>query len=183
MIEAVRRQVESAHTGVSKIDFDIGLLSEISSADPSMAWRYWLRHHCRCVAGEDLAEGILLFRPSRTLALAVNGDFEQVLRKYRNALLSAQSQEAALRLIREASRKLIRSTNVLRSEADLGWPESLEEYAVNFENLFPMHGDELNYFLEQAQKPEADPASFACRMQTFVGWMVGAVRDQSLRGN
>lgn len=111
MIEAVRLQVESAHTVVSKIDFDIGLLSEISSADPSMAWRYWLRHHCRCVAGEDLAEGILLFRPSRTLALAANGDFEQVLRKYRNALLSAQSQEAALRLIREASRKLIRSTN------------------------------------------------------------------------
>lgn len=149
-IEGVRRKIEAAHPVVSKVDFDIGLLDEVSSADARMAWRYWLKHHCRCIVGKNLAEGVPPFRPSRTLALAVNEDFEHVLGKYLNALAAAQSGAVADRLMREASRKLIRSTNVLRNEADPDWPETLEEHVARFQRLFPAHGGELQYFFEQA---------------------------------
>lgn len=173
LIEEIRQEIEAVHPIVSKVDFDIGLLGE---ADMSIAWQYWLKHHCRCIVGKNLAEGVPPFRPSRTLALAVNGDFEDVLEKYGNALAVVQPEAVSGRFVREASRKLIRSTNVLRNETDPDWPETLEDHAIRFERLFPERGGDLRYFLEQAQRPNAAPASFSRRLRAFSDWMVCAVR-------
>ncbi len=175
LIEGIRRTIEAGHPVVSKVDFDIGSLEDILSAESGMAWRYWLRHHCRCILGSDLTQGIPLFRPSRTLARAVNGDFGHVLQGYRNALAAAPSASAARRLVREASRKLIRSTNMLRGEADTDWPHTLEEHVVRFRSLFPVQGQELHFFLRQAREPDADPACFSGRLQAFADWMTNAL--------
>lgn len=178
-IKQLRQEIEAAHPIVSKVDFDIGLLGEVSSVDTGMAWRYWLKHHCRCIDGKNLAKDVPPFRPSRTLALAVNGDFEHVLGKYLNALAAACPGAVADRLMREASRKLIRSTNVLRNEADPDWPETLEEHVARFQRLFPAHGGELQYFIEQARKPDAAPLCFSRRLQAFSDWMARAVRGEA----
>ncbi|GAB2184247.1 nucleotidyltransferase domain-containing protein [Roseibium sp. LAB1] len=175
LIEDTRQALEAAHSIVIKVDFDIGLLQDVLSADSAVAWRYWLRHHCRCIAGEDLAEGVPLFRPSRMLALAVNGDFEQVLGKYHSMLSASPPASACRRLVREASRKLIRSTNVLRTDSDRDWPDTLEEHVTSFQRHFPTHGDELRYFLRQVQEPDATPEYFAERLKTFVDWMSDVV--------
>lgn len=175
-IEGIRQEIEAAHPIVSKVDFDIRLRSEV---DTSMAWQYWLTHHCRCIVGRNLAEGLLPFRPSRTLALAVNGDFEQVLGRYLSALAGAESETVSDRLVKEASRKLIRSTNVLRKETDPDWPETLEDHTVRFEALFPARGDDLRYFLGQARRPNAAPACFSGRMRAFSDWMARAVRGDA----
>lgn len=171
VIEGIRQVIEAAYPLVSKVDLDIGVLEDVLSVEAGVAWRYWLKHHCRCVVGHDLTEGIPLFRPSRMLALAVNGDFQQVLQRYCELLAGLQPETTSRRLIREASRKLIRSTNVLRNEADADWPEEVEEYVGRFEHLFPAHVDELRYFHKQALNPDAAPEFFLERLQVFSAWM------------
>ncbi|WP_299484079.1 nucleotidyltransferase domain-containing protein [uncultured Roseibium sp.] len=171
LIENKRQRLESDHPIVSKVDFDIGLLADIVSVDANLAWRYWLKHHCRCIAGEDLSEDIQPFRPSRKLALEMNGDFEQVLGKYHRLLHEARTAGNQIRLFTESSRKLIRSTNMLRKEEDQDWPDTLEEHVVRFQRLYPSHGGELDYFLRQAREPDAKPECFADRLEAFAGWM------------
>lgn len=51
MLESKRRMLESRHTEVIKIDFDIGSRSEVLAADNRLSWGYWLKHHCRCLWG------------------------------------------------------------------------------------------------------------------------------------
>ncbi|WP_298958205.1 nucleotidyltransferase domain-containing protein [uncultured Roseibium sp.] len=179
LIESKRRNFEIANPIVSKVDFGIGFLEDIVSVDASLAWRYWLKHHCRCIAGEDLAEDIPLFRPSRSLALEVNGDFEQVLGKYHRLLLVSRPASNNGRLVREASRKLIRSTNMLRKDRDIDWPDTLEEHVARFQGLFPDHRDELQYFFQQAREPVAEPEYFAGRLEAFVGWMSGVLHNRA----
>lgn len=173
-IEGIRTKLEAGHPIVSKVDFDIGQLQDVLS---DTAWRYWLQHHCRCIAGQDLAEDIPLFRPSRALALAMNGDFEQVLQRYHDVLTRPQTDAASRRLIREAARKLIRSTNLLRKDADRDWPKTLEEYLARFQRLYPAQGGELRYFYDQAITPHALAESFAPRLQTFSGWLTRAAQE------
>lgn len=105
VIDGIRKEIEAAHPIVGKVDFDVGVLQDVLSQETGLAWRYWLKHQCRCVAGQDLAKDIPLFRPSRTLAWAVNGDFEQVLQRYYDLLGTPQAEVTSRRLIREASRK------------------------------------------------------------------------------
>ncbi|TWI33191.1 nucleotidyltransferase domain-containing protein [Paracoccus sulfuroxidans] len=173
-IEGIRTKLEAAHPIVTKVDFDIGLLQDVLSDKVGLAWRYWLKHHCRCIAGQDLAEDIPLFRPSRALAMAVNGDFAEVLQRYHDALTRPQTEAASRRLVREASRKLIRSTNLLRTETDTDWPETLEDYLTRFQRLYPTQGGELRYFYDQALTPDASADSFALRLQLFSGWLARA---------
>ena len=82
VLESKRRTLESRHTEVIKIDFDIGSRSEVLAADNRLSWGYWLKHHCRCLWGNDLTKHFDRLKPSRDIAIAVNGDFESVLTRY-----------------------------------------------------------------------------------------------------
>lgn len=87
--------------------------------------------------GNDLTKRFDRFKPSRDIAIAVNGDFESVLTRYADLIDQATTPTQSLRLQREASRKLIRSTQVLRSEQDLMWPQTLEEHVELFVQHYP----------------------------------------------
>jgi hypothetical protein len=163
------------------VDFDIGSLEDIASPETGVAWRYWLKHHCRCVMGPDLAATILPFRPSRTLVLAVNGNFREVLADYATRIAASSSGAMSQRLRREAARKAIRSTNVLRSEADGDWPTTLEDHAARFCRLFPEKADDLRILLDQSRNPAASAADFIARLDRFADWMDHAVRAAATR--
>lgn len=178
LVEGIRQEIESTHPIVTKVDFDVGVLCDVLSTENGLAWQYWLKHHCRCIAGRDLAGDFPLFRPSRKLALAINGDFEKVLQRYQKLLSTEQPADFG-RFIREASRKLIRSTNVLRSETGINWPETLEEHVTLLLRNYPERGDDMRYFLEQALKPDEDPKRFATRLGMFSEWMADEVRRNS----
>jgi uncharacterized protein len=177
LLEKIRQESAAATAVVTKIDFDIGCLSDVEAPETGMAWRFWLRHHCRCIWGVNLAEGIAPFAASRALALAVNGDFAQVLGGYSAALAGQPPGPEADRLIREAARKLLRATNILRHDSEEDWPASLEDHAVRIARKFPTLGGEVAYFLEQAQRPNAQAALFVARMQAFVTWMEQALQS------
>lgn len=171
MLESKRRTLESRHTEVIKIDFDIGSRSEVLAADNRLSWGYWLKHHCRCLWGNDLTRRFDRFKPSRDIAIAINGDFESVLTRYADLIDQAATPTQSLRLQREASRKLIRSTQVLRSEQELMWPQTLEEHVELFVQHYPCMRMQMFFFLSQARNPYAKPKEFTAHLRNFLIWM------------
>ena len=170
ILESKRRTLERRHTEITKIDFDIGSRAEVLAADNRSSWGYWLKHHCRCIWGNDLSKHFDRFKPSRDIAIAVNGDFESVLTRHADLIEQAVTPTQSLRLQREASRKLIRSTQVLRSEQDLMWPQTLDEHVELFIQHFPCMCMQICFFLSQARSPDAKSKEFIAQLRSFLIW-------------
>ena len=64
-LEALRLALAARHPEVVKIDFDIGSRQQVLDPQHLYSWGYWLKHHCRCLWGTDLAAHFDPFRPSR----------------------------------------------------------------------------------------------------------------------
>nr|WP_158683634.1 nucleotidyltransferase domain-containing protein [Pseudomonas palleroniana] len=181
ILESKKRRLESQHAEVIKIDFDIGSRSEVLAVDNRLSWGYWLKHHCRCLWGNDLSNRFDRLKPSRDIVIAVNGDFETVLARYAEVIDQTTTPAQSLRLQREASRKLIRSTQVLCVEQDLKWPQTLEEHVELFVHHYPDMGMQVCFFLSEARSPCAEPKAFACLLRDFLTWMVKETHWLALR--
>lgn len=105
------------------------------------------------------------------IALALNGDYAQVLEDYAGRLDASRPAEESRRLQREAAKKLIRSSDVLRGEAETAWPETLEHYLALFHARHPEQAPALEYFKAVLDGQAADPAEFAERLRAFGAWM------------
>ena len=169
--DAMKSSLEQDYPVVSKIDIDPGVLEDVMLPANVNLWGYWLKHHCVCVYGDDLRECFEPFRPSREIAIAVNGDFLTVLNGY--VALMKPTLEPAQRhgLQRAAARKAIRSTNLLREENDRDWPVSLEELCEKFNDRYPALTEEMDYFLSISHRPRGDVMAFAGRIITFSYWL------------
>ncbi|WDU64772.1 nucleotidyltransferase domain-containing protein [Pseudomonas poae] len=175
-LEEVRCDLQRRHAHVTKVDFDIGNRAEVLAPENSNSWGFWLKHHCRCLWGDDLSLHFERFRPSRAIALAVNGDFEAVLGDYVARIAHADTEQQRLRLQREASRKLLRATQVLRPEHELTWPQTLEEHVALFVQHYPAKVTQVAFFLFEARNPSAAGDNFCVRLLAFVAWMVSQSR-------
>ncbi len=122
--------------------------------DNLLSWGYWLKHHCVCVYGEDLSQRFQAFKPSKEIAVAVNGDFLPVLEKLITQMQLSADENKKLQLQRAAARKAIRATNILRSEHDKQWPETLEEYRFTFNARYPALAKEMDYLLAISNTPQ-----------------------------
>lgn len=142
-LEHIRQMIENCHSVVSKVDFDIGTVDQITAP----------------------------FKPSRVIALIVNGDFRQVLERYGEKITACTSATLSQRLRREAARKAIRLTNILRHETDVDWPLTLDDYAERFRSLFPEKKAEMQFFLKEARTPAPQVDDFVRRLLAFVDWM------------
>lgn len=169
-LEAWRQAFQLEQRIVSKVDVDIGSVDEALAPEHHDSWGFWLKHHCRCLWGEDLSAAFSLFRPDRRIALAVNADLRPALARYREQLLQARTVSDERRLKREAARKLIRATNMLRAEGSPFWPITLTDYADQLLALYAEQRDEMNYWLAHAAG-EANDADFSDRMMQFLDWI------------
>lgn len=181
IIADIRKVIMSKYQVVSKVDFDIGSLSEVLAPENLFSWGYWLKHHCRCIFGDDLACRFNLFKPSKAIAIAVNGDFVEVLDGYVNSLSNISDEIERKQLQRAAARKLIRSTNILRANEDVDWPETLDEYVVKFSAQYPKRENEIRYFLSQSHMPTDSSGAFIERLNNFIKWLVTEVKSDSCR--
>ncbi|PUA46674.1 DNA polymerase III subunit beta [Pseudomonas protegens] len=170
-LEQLRQALQARHPRVSKIDFDIGHLAQVLAAENLDSWGYWLKHHCRCLSGEDLRRRFAPFRPSREIALAVNGDFQRVLDDYAERIEGERQPAQILRLQREASRKLIRATHLLRAEQEPSWPHSLDEHVRLFVQRYPDMAAPIAEFRQTAEAGAAASAGFSRRLRQMVQWM------------
>ena len=178
-IETTRIALEQRHPQVTKIDFDIGHHAQVLAPENRNSWGFWLKHHCRCVWGEDLARHFDPFRSSRAIAMAVNGDFEQALTAYLVRIEQARTEHARHRLQREASRALIRATHTLRADDAHMWPHTLEEYVALFVQQYPSMRVQIAYFLFEARNPNAECEVFSTRLRAFLSWMVSVLRERN----
>ncbi|MBS7809772.1 nucleotidyltransferase domain-containing protein [Roseococcus pinisoli] len=170
-LDEIRAWLERAHPVATKVDFDIGTLDEVRSAEGKFSWGYWLKHHCQCLHGDDLRPEFSPFRPSREIAWAVNGNYRTVLSDYDARIRLAPTEEEAQRLQREAARKVIRSTNILRRDTDTDWPMTLEEHVARLTRRHPLMAAEAQFFLAQASLPAGPPSVFLTHLRRFVQWM------------
>lgn len=169
-LEALRLSLAARHPEVVKIDFDIGSRDQVLAPANLFSWGYWLKHHCRCLWGNDLAPHFTPFKPSRNIALAVNGDFYPLLKRYAEQI-DQQSQPSEIkRLQREASRKLIRSTNILRSNQESAWPHTLDEHVAHFIQRCPSQQAQIEFFLRHSHTPTAPAREFTARVRDFCEW-------------
>ena len=111
-LKALRINLALAHPVISKIDFDIGMLAEVQNPANHNSWGYWLKHHCRCIYGEDLRADFPLFRPSRAVAVAVNGDMISVPNRFILQLRVLVPGPDRLFAQPAATSRLVRSTNM-----------------------------------------------------------------------
>lgn len=166
-MNAIRSELGRDYPVVSKIDIEPGVLEDVMLSANVNLWGYWLKHHCVCVYGEDLRTRFEPFRPSREIAVAVNGDFLAELNCY--VAMMKPTLEPAQRhaLKRAAARKAIRSTNILREENDRDWPVYLEELHEKFNDRYPALTEEMDYLLSISYRPRGDMMVFASRISTF----------------
>jgi len=173
LLRVIAEHVQAQHPLISKVDFDCGTLAEALAVENRFSWGYWLKHQCRCVAGEDLSLRFTPFAPSRAIAVAVNGDFIPVVQGYLQQLAEAGN---ARQIQRAAARKLLRATNLLRSDEDNDWPETLEEYASRVVRRFPQQQQAIAWLLQQCHTPEGDTAHFTARLNALMRWLDEARR-------
>ncbi|MCA1179333.1 MULTISPECIES: nucleotidyltransferase domain-containing protein [unclassified Pantoea] len=170
-MQVVKAELEQQYSVISKIDIDPGVLDEVILPASANRWGYWLKHHCVCVYGEDLRERFKPFRPSRDIAVAVNGDFLTVLNGYISLMKPSLEPLQRHSLQRAAARKAIRSTSILRDENDPDWPASLEEHCAKFNDRYPALSEEMDYLLSISKRPRGDIMTFASRLSTFAYWL------------
>jgi predicted nucleotidyltransferase len=170
-LASIRGALQAAHPEVVKIDFDVGILADVIAADNLNSWGFWLKHHCRCIWGSDLATRFVLFKPSRAIARAVNRDLFDTMDDYAERIEAAASRTELQHLKRAAARKLIRATNILRSDDDPFWPQSLDNYADSFLTLYPAMADSMNYFLSAASGKHGISDDFVVRLRSFMSWL------------
>lgn len=175
MLTDLRINLALAHPVISKIDFDIGTLAEVQNPTNHNSWGYWLKHHCRCIYGEDLRTDFPLFRPSRAVAVAINGDMVSVLNRFIRQLRELAPGPERLFIQRAAARKLVRATNMLRKDSDTDWPDTLEENAARFVTRYPEQSNEMGYLLTESHSPTETPEHFIQRAEGFMAWLEGCV--------
>ncbi|EEG83759.1 MULTISPECIES: nucleotidyltransferase domain-containing protein [Proteus] len=174
----VQSVLEKNNPVISKIDFDCGLLGQVLDPNNVLSWGYWIKHHCHCVYGEDLSHHFQAFKPSKAIAVAVNGDFMQVLDKLVIQIKTSSNENKKLQLQRSAARKLIRATNILRSEQDNDWPDSLHEYRAKFNSRYPALAEDMDYLLEISIKPRSGITDFEKRVMAFAHWLSSEFNSQ-----
>ncbi|QCR38615.1 nucleotidyltransferase domain-containing protein [Nissabacter sp. SGAir0207] len=170
-IHAFKAELEQQYSVISKVDIDPGVLDEVMLPASANRWGYWLKHHCICLYGEDLREHFKPFRPSRDIAVAVNGDFLTVLNGYVALMKPALETAQRHALQRSAARKAIRATNILREENDQDWPVTLEDLCEKFSDRYPALTEEMDYLLSISYRPKGDILNFASRITTFAYWL------------
>ncbi len=173
-IEKLRLALQECHSEITKVDFDIGLFSDVLDPKNKYLWGYWIKHCCKCIWGSDLSPHFPLFKPSTAIALAMAGDCQKVTEDYAAEILSQRDNKDIPRLKREASRKLVRSTIILREHDDASWPITLEDYYHAFCSAYPHERNELDYLLRQAKTPDSEIHMFIQRIRSFSAWLGAA---------
>ncbi|EBS6254467.1 nucleotidyltransferase domain-containing protein, partial [Salmonella enterica subsp. enterica serovar Chester] len=80
ILRCLDKALTARHSSVSKIGFDTGLLSEVTSAEEQPVWAYWLAHFCLPVWGDDLTLKLPVVTLNREIIHGINGDFPVLVR-------------------------------------------------------------------------------------------------------
>lgn len=170
-LEALRKSIESDHSVITKVDFDIGIVASVLDPSCSESWGYWLKHCCRCIWGDDLASAWPPFRPSRNIARAVNGDYSAFVHRRLHELVQAYNSTEAKKIKKEIAKRLIRATHNLRKQNASCWPVTLEELCSECIRVWPEQRRNGEFLLAQASAPDEEWREFTAVAKAFCEWL------------
>lgn len=177
VLKNIQQAIQEAHSIVSKVDFDIGVLVEVLAPESALKWGCWLKHYCCHLMGVDLSLSFPLCRPSKALAMALNGDCLERLNHYVEQISIEECHVQLKRLQREASRLLLRGTMVLRTDADLDWPQSLLDFVTTAQKRYPEQALVWAFFLTQTQDAVASKSVFLSQLNAYLDWLAKVMSE------
>ena len=101
-----------------------------------------------------------------------------MLAGYATRIAAAPTEGDRLRLQKEAARKWLRATNVLRPPGGGDWPRTLDAHAAQCLRQHPDQAARVAFFLAEAQSPSASGAAFTQRLVRAAAWLSACVDEQ-----
>lgn len=101
----------------------------------------------------------------------MNGDFQQVLNRLITQMKMSSDENKKLQFFRSAARKLVRSTNILRSEQDNDWPGSLQEHRTRFIARYPSLANDMDELMAMSSGAQGNLADSEKRLINFANWL------------
>ena len=125
--------IPKAYPQVSKLDIDPGSLSEVLQPQEKFHWQYWLKHCCCCIWGNDLSIDFQRYKPSREIALALNGDLSTFLDQMSPAFKTMTDADVA----KVIGKKLVRAAYYFVAEKDGSWYTNLSQCTAVAKRYYP----------------------------------------------
>jgi len=127
------------YESISKLEFDLGTIKE-ALIDNEYEWKFWLKHLCVCVWGEDLRDEISPYKPSMNIGLEMNKDISRRLSNASSRLNEGNYQAEG----KSIAKKLLRTHYSLFSERDGSFYESLTDLTDCLKGYEPSLEGELS---------------------------------------
>jgi hypothetical protein len=143
------------------------LLSDLERYD--LGW--FVACLCTPLVGEDLAARLPRYRPTSLLARETNGDFGDLLPRWRDRLGEARSPASLRALSRGVGRRVVRTGFTLVMPRFGGWTSDLDESAAVFGHYYPARGDQMKIAAAAGRTPTADRAILAGLIGDLGPWL------------
>ncbi|MCG9545561.1 nucleotidyltransferase domain-containing protein [Vibrio sp. Isolate33] len=131
--------IPKTYPQVSKLDIDPGSLSEVLQPQEKFHWQFWLKHCCCCVWGNDLSIDFPRHKPSREIALALNGDLSTFLEQMSLAFKTMTDADVA----KVIGKKLVRAAYYFVAEKDGSWYTNLSQCTTVAKRYYPEQSDDI----------------------------------------
>ncbi len=166
----VARDLSKRYAGVVR-EVGIGVTHVADVVTDPNGLGFFLKVLCICVHGQDLRRGLPRFRPTPAVALALNGDVDEVLSGYERRLEDALTEENHRRLVGAACRKIIRSAFGMVMARSRSWTPDREEAAQVFLHYFPEWSGEMQQTLQWASGAPASRDEALALLHGFGVWV------------
>ncbi|MFJ6696395.1 nucleotidyltransferase [Streptomyces sp. NPDC091272] len=143
------------------------LLSELERYD--MGW--FVACLCTPLIGPDLAEQLPRYRPDALLARETNGDLIDVLPRWRQLVVDADTDDERRRLSRVFARRIVRTGLTLVMPRWGRFTSELVQSAEVFARYYPERGDEMRKVAYVAGNPTAGRSVLQTYTEDLGPWL------------
>ena len=166
ILRSLDKALTARHSSVSKIGFDTGLLSEVTSAEEQPVW------------GDDLTLKLPVVTLNREIIHGINGDFPVLVRTNLMQLQKSPPLAEIRRIKRETARRLLRATALVWNDYEnCTYPLPLPQMAGKAIALYPEKRHAITFLLGQTEEPDTGIIQFIAVAGTFSRWL----RDEEKR--
>lgn len=162
----VSRQVCDRHSIITKLDYDVGQLSEVTSPEQRYEWQYWLVCCSANIWSEDITKQLEPHKPTYELAYGINKDIERRIAATKRTLTAENAKAKATAI----SKKIIRTCSSIVCQDDQSWHTDIDNCARSFLKFYPQKKAEMAQSIQYAQEGASAQALLAY-LNDFGAWV------------
>ena len=119
---------------VPKVDFDIGVISDVLNLENVYYWGFWIKHICDCLYGKDLSSKFPKMKPNINKCKSVNEDTIETFLDYIELVVKDNLDDYIFKSI---LKRIIRGAYCLVSVEDKSWAISVEDILSILHHYLP----------------------------------------------